>query len=112
MAAPPAAISVTKAMIKFISGNVMASPDMAIALTPCPMNMESIILYRDVTTLAMIAGTEYCISNRLTDAVPSVSGDESCVADCDFISACRSDYIQIREQALSYNFIHHDACRN
>ena len=59
MVAPPTAINVQKAITRFISGNVIASPEIAITPTPRPMNMLSIILYKDVATLAIIAGTEY-----------------------------------------------------
>ena len=38
------------------------------------MNMLSTILYSDVATLAIMAGTEYCISNRPIGRVPSVMG--------------------------------------
>lgn len=44
MVAPPAAISVQKAITRFINGNVMASPAMAIGPTPRPMNMLSTML--------------------------------------------------------------------
>ena len=42
--APPTAMRVQKAITRFISGKVMASPDMAMAPTPRPMNMLSMIL--------------------------------------------------------------------
>jgi hypothetical protein len=57
--APPVAMRVQNAITKFISGKVMAKPEIAIGPTPCPMNILSIILYKDVATLAIIAGTEY-----------------------------------------------------
>ena len=44
MAAPPAAISIQNAITKFIIGKVMASPAIAIAPTPRPMKIESMML--------------------------------------------------------------------
>jgi hypothetical protein len=61
-------------MTRFIKGNVIASPEIANGPTPCPINMLSIILYREVATLAIIAGTEYCINNFPIDSVPNVIG--------------------------------------
>lgn len=40
------------------------------------MNILSTILYSDVATLAIMAGTEYCRSNFPIGAVPRVTGDE------------------------------------
>ena len=42
--APPAEISTQKATTRFISGNVMAKPEIAIAPTPCPIKILSIML--------------------------------------------------------------------
>ena len=42
--APPTAMRVQKAMTRFISGKVMARPEMAMAPTPRPMKMLSMIL--------------------------------------------------------------------
>lgn len=39
------------------------------------MNIESTILYNDVATLAIIAGTEYWTNSFLTGNVPSVVGE-------------------------------------
>ncbi len=41
------------------------------------MNIESMMLYNDVATMAMMAGTEYCTSSFVTDCVPSVRRDAS-----------------------------------
>ena len=60
----------------------MASPAIAMGPTPRPMNMLSIILYNEVTTLAMIAGREYCTSSLPIGFVPRVSAlDESVLCD-------------------------------
>ncbi len=80
--APPTAISVQNAITRFISGNEIASPAIAMAPTPLPMNMLSTILYKEVATLAMIAGTEYCTSSLPMGLEPRVIGDvelESCM---------------------------------
>lgn len=77
--APPTAIRVQNAITRFISGKVMASPAIAIAPTPRPIKMLSTILYNEVATLAMIAGTEYCTNNLPMGFVPNVIGDEDCV---------------------------------
>jgi hypothetical protein len=37
--------------------------------------MLSTMLYNDVATLAIMAGTEYCTRSLLIDSVPSVVGD-------------------------------------
>ncbi len=74
--APPTAINVQNPITRFISGNVMARPDMAKGPTPWPMKMLSTILYSDVATDAMIAGSEYCTSRRPTELVPSDVGDD------------------------------------
>lgn len=58
-----------------MSGNVMASPAMAIAPTPRPMKMLSMMLYSDVATLAIIAGTEYCANKRGMERSPNSIGD-------------------------------------
>ncbi len=57
----------------------MASPAIAIGPTPLPMKMLSIMLYKDVATLAMIAGTEYCVSNFPIARCPKSSVDELAV---------------------------------
>ncbi len=72
--APPAAMSVQKATTRFIIGNVIANPAIAIGPTPLPMKMLSMILYNEVATLAMIAGTEYCTNSLLIDLDPSDIG--------------------------------------
>jgi hypothetical protein len=43
------------------------------------MKMLSIMLYKDVATLAMIAGTEYCVSNFPIARCPKSSVDELAV---------------------------------
>ena len=55
----------------------MASPAIAMAPTPRPMKILSMILYRLVATLAMMAGTEYCISRCDMELVPSSIGDDA-----------------------------------
>jgi len=40
------------------------------------MNMLSIMLYSEVTTLAMMAGSEYCSSRGPIGFVPNVTGEE------------------------------------
>lgn len=57
----------------------MARPAIAIAPTPRPIKMLSTILYNDVATLAIIAGTEYCTNSLPMGFVPNVIGDEDCV---------------------------------
>ena len=42
--APPTPTSVQKAISRFISGKVMANPEMASAPTPCPIKILSIML--------------------------------------------------------------------
>lgn len=58
MDAPPIPISVQNAIIRFISGKVIANPEIAIAPTPRPINMLSTMLYRDIAVIAIIDGTE------------------------------------------------------
>ena len=60
-----------KALVKFIKGNVMASPEMAIAPTPWPMKILSTILYNDAAVIAIMAGMAYCISSLPTGLVPN-----------------------------------------
>lgn len=72
--APPTAISTQNATTRFISGKVMARPVIAIAPTPLPMNILSMILYSDVARLAIIAGSEYWSRSCPMVAVPSMFG--------------------------------------
>lgn len=58
---------------RFISGKVMASPDMASGPTPWPIKMLSIMLYSEAAVIAMMAGRAYCISSLPTGFVPSSS---------------------------------------
>ena len=74
--APPAAISVQKAITRFISGSVMASPAIAMGPTPLPMNILSTMLYTLTATLAMMAGMEYCTRSLPIGSVPSVVGSD------------------------------------
>ena len=62
-----------KPTTRFINGKVMARPEIAIGPTPRPMKILSTILYKDVATAAIIAGTEYCTSNLPMVFVPKVS---------------------------------------
>jgi hypothetical protein len=59
------------APLRFMKGNVMASPEMAVALTPCPMNIESAMLYNDEAVMAIMAGVAYCTSSLPTGFVPN-----------------------------------------
>lgn len=74
--APPTAINVQNATTRFINGNVIANPEIAITPTPRPIKMLSIILYRDTATLATTAGTEYSISSFDIDWLPNSIGDD------------------------------------
>lgn len=47
------------------------------------MNMLSTMLYNDVATDAMIAGSEYCTNNFPTELVPNDVGDDDGVDDGD-----------------------------
>lgn len=71
MSEAPTPIAAPKAAERFINGNVIANPDIAIAPTPCPMKMESTILYSDDAVIAMIAGIAYCMSSFPTGFVPN-----------------------------------------
>ena len=62
-----------KAADRFIRGNVIASPEIARAPTPCPMKMLSIMLYSEEAVIAMMAGRAYCASSLPTGFVPSSS---------------------------------------
>ncbi len=65
-AAAPVPTSRPMAALRFITGNVTASPEMASAPTPRPMNMRSITLYNDITTTPTTAGRLYCHNRRPT----------------------------------------------
>ncbi len=77
--APPTATSTQNATTRFISGKVMARPVIAIAPTPRPIKTLSMMLYRDVARLAIMAGNEYCTSSRPIGRLPSSLGDDVCV---------------------------------
>ena len=62
---------------RFISGKVMASPDMAIGPTPRPIKIESTILYSDVTSAATMAGREYWTNSVPMGFVPRSLGDDT-----------------------------------
>ncbi len=64
LAAAPAPMSTPIAALMFITGNVMANPAIASAPTPRPMNIRSITLYSDITTIPTIAGMLYSHSRR------------------------------------------------
>ena len=74
MVDPPIPTSVPNAVERFIRGNVTASPEIAIAPTPCPMNMLSIMLYSDDAVIAMMAGRAYSLSSLPIGSVPSSTG--------------------------------------
>lgn len=74
MVEPPAETSVQKAMTRFIMGKLTASPAMAMAPTPCPMKMLSMMLYSEVTVMPMMAGMEYCNSSFPTGSEPNICG--------------------------------------
>lgn len=74
MVDPPAETKTPKAVTKFMKGNVMASPEMAIAPTPCPMKILSMMLYREVSVMPIMAGMEYWISNFPKGALPNMDG--------------------------------------
>ena len=69
----PMPTAAPKAAERFMKGKVMASPLMASAPTPCPMNMLSVMLYNDDATIAMMAGRAYCVSSCPTGFVPNSS---------------------------------------
>ena len=75
MVEPPAAMSTQKATTRFISGKVMARPEIAIGPTPRPMKMESTILYSEVTSAAMMAGREYCTNSFPIGLVPRADAE-------------------------------------
>ena len=56
--APPAPIIAPKAAERFITGIVIANPEIANALTPCPMKARSITLYSADAIIAAMAGPE------------------------------------------------------
>ena len=70
--AAPTPTRVQNAIMRFISGKVMARPAIAIAPTPCPIKILSITLYNDTTVMAMIAGKEYSTNNFPIGAVPNI----------------------------------------
>ena len=72
--APPTPTRVQNAISRFISGKVMASPEMASAPTPCPIKILSMILYNEVSVIPMMAGMEYCKSNLPIGAFPKTCG--------------------------------------
>ena len=59
MEAPPTPTSITRAKVRFMTGKVIARPEIARGPTPCPMKMLSMMLYREKTTIAAMAGMEY-----------------------------------------------------
>ena len=63
MVEAPTPTRVPRAVLRFISGKVTASPEMAYAPTSLiwPMKMLSTILYNEDAVMAMMAGTAYCI---------------------------------------------------
>ena len=67
----PTPTAAPKAAARFMKGKVRANPEMAMAPTPCPMNMLSTILYSDDAVMAMMAGKAYCISRGPTGFVPN-----------------------------------------
>ncbi|MPM73828.1 hypothetical protein SDC9_120813 [bioreactor metagenome] len=56
--AEPAPINKPNAISRIIKGKVSARPDMANGPTPCPINILSTILYKDMTTIPTIEGRE------------------------------------------------------
>ena len=69
--AEPIPIKAPNAIVRFIIGKVIASPEIANGPTPCPINIRSIILYNEAAAVAIIAGIEYCINSLPNRAVPS-----------------------------------------
>ena len=67
----PTPTAAPNAAERFIKGNVKASPEMAIAPTPCPIKMLSTMLYSEDAVMATMAGSEYCSNSRPTGFVPS-----------------------------------------
>ena len=54
--AEPAPTSVPNAVAKFMMGSVSPKPANAMAPTPCPMKIRSMMLYNEVAVVAMMAG--------------------------------------------------------
>ena len=59
MDAPPMPTSKTSAKVRFMTGNVIARPEMANGPTPCPIKILSMMVEREKTTIAAMAGKEY-----------------------------------------------------
>jgi len=74
MVAPPVPINVQNAIKRFINGKLIANPEIARGPTPCPINTLSIILYREVSVIPIIAGMEYCRRSLPIFSVPSIWG--------------------------------------
>ena len=71
---PPADTRLQKAAVRFISGKVIASPAMAMAPTPCPMKILSMMLYSDTMVMLIMAGMEYCSNSFPMLSVPRMCG--------------------------------------
>ena len=62
------------AALRFIRGNVMASPAIARGPHPCPMKMLSTMLYSDDAAIAIMAGKAYFLSRLEIFSVPNSVG--------------------------------------
>lgn len=67
----PTPMAAPKAAVRFMNGKVIARPAMANAPTPWPMNIESTILYSELATMAIMAGSAYWRRSFPTGFVPN-----------------------------------------
>ena len=67
----PTPTSVPNAAHISINGLATVNPDNAIAPTPCPIKIESTMLYKDMAVMAIIPGVAYLNNKLRIEAVPS-----------------------------------------